>query len=138
MDRLFICPDLSTKQILRVTNKSLVLGILIVEGDIEMVDFGARLRMLRQAKGMTQKQLADQLRLTKSVISAYETDLRLPSYDILIRLASIFDVTTDYLLGVSHGKLVDVSGLGEEDCRMVVQLISRLRQGTPARGEEFR
>lgn len=92
-----------------------------------MVDFSARLRMLRQAKNITQKQLADQLRLTKSVISAYETDLRLPSYDILIKLSAIFGVTTDYLLGVNHGQLIDISGLNEADSQMVIQLINRLK-----------
>lgn len=92
-----------------------------------MVDFGSRLRMLRQAKKLTQKQLADQLLLTKSVISAYETDLRLPSYDILIKLSSIFSVTTDYLLGVNHAELVDISGLSEDDRLMILQLINRLR-----------
>ena len=86
---------------------------------------------------MTQKQLADQLRLTKSVISAYETDLRLPSYDILIKIAAIFDVTTDYLLGVSHAQLVDISGLNDTDSRMVIQLISRLRQNSPRESEGF-
>lgn len=92
-----------------------------------MVDFGSRLRMLRQAKNITQKQLADQLRLTKSVISAYETDLRLPSYDILIKLSAIFGVTTDYLLGVNHSQLIDISGLNEADSQMVIQLINRLK-----------
>lgn len=93
-----------------------------------MVDFGMRLRALRQSRNLTQKQLADQLRLTKSVISAYETDLRLPSYDILIKISSIFGVTTDYLLGANHEQLVDVSELNEEDRQMVIQLINRLRQ----------
>ena len=102
-----------------------------------MVDFGMRLWLLRQAKNMTQKQLADQLRLTKSVISAYETDLRLPSYDILIKIAAIFDVTTDYLLGVNHAQLVDISGLNDTDSRMVIQLISRLRQNSPRESEGF-
>lgn len=92
-----------------------------------MVDFGARLRLLRQAKDMTQKQLSDALSLTKSVISAYETDVRLPSYDILLRMSAIFGVTTDYLLGASHKQLVDISGLSESDSQMVLMLINRLR-----------
>lgn len=92
-----------------------------------MVDFGARLRLLRQTKGLTQKQLADALSLTKSVVSAYETDVRLPSYDILLRISAIFGVTTDFLLGVSHKQLVDISGLSEPDSQMVLMLINRLR-----------
>lgn len=93
-----------------------------------MVDFGQRIKRLRQSKGLTQKQLADQLGLSKSVVSAYETDLRLPSYDILVNLAGIFNVTTDYLLGVRHQALADISGMSEDDVQIVVTLINRLKQ----------
>lgn len=51
---------------------------------------------------LTQVQLAQKLGLTKSVISAYETGRRLPSYDILIHIARIYNVSTDYLLGLEH------------------------------------
>ena len=65
-----------------------------------MVDFGNRLKTLRISNSLTQKDLASRLNITKSVISAYETGARLPSYDVLIGLSNIFHVTTDYLLGV--------------------------------------
>ena len=45
-----------------------------------MVDFGITLKTLRTQNNYTQVQLAQKLGLTKSVISAYETGLRLPSY----------------------------------------------------------
>lgn len=51
-----------------------------------MVDFGNTLKSLRLRKKYTQSQLAQKLGLTKSVISAYETGLRLPSYDVLINI----------------------------------------------------
>ena len=63
-----------------------------------MVDFGNVLKTLRLRENMTQAQLAQKLGLTKSVISAYETGLRLPSYDILIHIAKIYNLSTDYLL----------------------------------------
>ena len=47
-----------------------------------MVDFGNTLKTLRLQENMTQAQLSQKLGLTKSVISAYETGLRLPSYDV--------------------------------------------------------
>ena len=49
-----------------------------------MIEFGNTLKALRIQNNMTQAQLAQQLGLTKSVISAYETGLRMPSYDVLI------------------------------------------------------
>lgn len=51
---------------------------------------------------MTQTKLSQKLGLTKSVISAYETDLRLPSYDVLIHISQIFKVSTNYLLGIER------------------------------------
>ena len=47
-----------------------------------MVDFGNRLKTLRIQNNMTQFQLSQKLGLTKSVISAYENGLRMPSYDV--------------------------------------------------------
>ena len=55
-----------------------------------MIEFGNTLKALRIQNNMTQAQLAQQLGLTKSVISAYETGLRMPSYDVLILIASPF------------------------------------------------
>ena len=80
-----------------------------------MVDFGNTLKTLRLKHNMTQAQLAQKLGLTKSVISAYETGLRLPSYDILIHIAKIYHVSTDYLLGLERKEEIDLSGLSEEE-----------------------
>ena len=93
-----------------------------------MVDFGARLRLLRQSQGLTQKELAEKLNLTKSVVSAYETDMRLPSYDVLIRISAIFGVSTDYLLGVHQKKTFDISDLSDSDYQMILALIERLKR----------
>ena len=102
--------------------------MLKVEGDFEMVEFGERLRLLRQTKGLTQKQLALQLGLSNSIVSSYENGFRYPSFDVLIKIASVFGTTTDYLLGVGHGELLDVSGLSEDDKQMVLLLINRFKK----------
>lgn len=93
-----------------------------------MVEFGMRLRELRRARGITQKELADVLGLNKSVISAYETEIRMPSFDTLLHIAAFFHVTTDYLLGVHRAQTLDLSELSEEDRRMVVLLVKRLKE----------
>lgn len=72
---------------------------------------------------MTQAQLAHKLGLTKSVISAYETGLRLPSYDILIHIAKIYGVSTDYLLGLERKQEIDLSGLSQEEIDALLNLI---------------
>ena len=92
-----------------------------------MVDFGNTLKTLRLRENMTQAQLAQKLGLTKSFISAYETGLRLPSYDVLIHISKIFKVSTDYLLGVESQQGIDLSGISEEEVTALKNLIKAMR-----------
>ena len=94
---------------------------------VELVDFGKRLRALRISKGWTQAQLSARLGVTKSVVSAYETAMRYPSYDILIRIAALFSVSSDYLLGIEAAQTLDVTGLSAEHVQLVRQLVDALR-----------
>lgn len=93
-----------------------------------MVNFGDKLKDLRKAAGMTQTELAKRLNVSKSVISYYELQERNPSPDVLIQLADIFHVTTDYLLGIDHKKMIDVSDLSDEDVRLLLITIETLRK----------
>ena len=96
-------------------------------GGILMVDFGNTLKTLRLRDSLTQAQLAQKLQLTKSVISAYETGLRLPSYDVLIQIAKIFNVSTDYLLGLERKYGLDLSGLTQPEIDALLNLIRAMK-----------
>lgn len=58
-----------------------------------------RLKELRSEKQITQRELANLLRLSPSTIAMYETGQRMPDPEILQRIADFFGVSTDYLLG---------------------------------------
>ena len=92
-----------------------------------MINFGNRLKTLRTKNNLTQAQLAQKLGVTKSVISAYENNLRMPSYDILISISRVFKVTTDYLLGVESKQEVDLSGLTDEEILALLNLIKAMK-----------
>lgn len=62
---------------------------------------GERLLDLRKSAGMTQDDLAEVLSINKHSISAYERDKSEPPDDIKIAIADYFDVSLDYLLGVT-------------------------------------
>lgn len=94
---------------------------------VRLVNFGNRLKTLRIKKKLTQQQLADLLGLTKSVISAYENGLRYPAYDVLIKIARIFKVSTDFLLGVEIKREIDTSGLTDEQVEALIVLIDTIR-----------
>jgi len=104
-----------------------IYSIIVSLGGILMVDFGNTLKTLRLRDSLTQAQLAQKLQLTKSVISAYETGLRLPSYDVLIQIAKIFNVTTDYLLGLERKYEFDLSGLTQAEIDALLNLIKAMK-----------
>lgn len=64
--------------------------------------FSATLTRLRKEKNLSKSELAEILNVSKSYIAGLETDYITPGYDILNRIAEVFDVTTDYLIGVSE------------------------------------
>lgn len=60
---------------------------------------GKIIKQLREEKNITQADLAKAVGVTTSSIGMYETEARKPSYEIVVKLANYFNVTTDYLLG---------------------------------------
>ncbi len=93
-----------------------------------MVDFGIKIRELRKKKGLTQQQLAECVGVTKAMVSAYETGMRYPSYDILIKFTRIFRVTSDYLLGINSRKFFDVDGLTDSQAEAVANIIEEFKK----------
>lgn len=95
---------------------------------IQLVNMGEKLRSLRTEKKLTQKQVADRIGLAISAVSSYESGSRYPSYDALIKLARIFHVSTDYLLGMTDKRNIDVTGLSDDEIEVVSQLVEMLRR----------
>ena len=60
---------------------------------------------LRDERGLTQMELARELNTSNSTISAYESGSRMPPADMLIKMSQFFDVTTDYLLGLTKSRV---------------------------------
>jgi len=67
-----------------------------------MSQLGDILAELRKDKGIKQTELGEKFGISGAAISSYETGNHLPSVDILVKYAIFFDVTTDYLLGMSQ------------------------------------
>ena len=90
-------------------------------------NMGEKLKSLRIEKKLTQKQVADRIGLAISAVSSYESGTRYPSYDALVKLARIFHVSTDYLLGITNTRNIDVTGLRDNEIELVSQLVDMLR-----------
>lgn len=61
--------------------------------------FGRRIRELRLERHLTQQEVADRLQIHRTTYTKYETGCVAPDQQGLLRLADIFDVTVDLLLG---------------------------------------
>lgn len=88
-----------------------------------MTDFSSRLRELRLNNGLRQEQVAKLVGVDKSSISYYENSTRQPSFDVLLRLASLYRVSTDYLLGQSDIYSVNLAGLSKEEAVHISGLV---------------
>ena len=86
-----------------------------------------RIHDLRVAQGYSQVALAKRLGVSKQAVSNWENDNIQPSIEMLIRLAELFSVSTDYLLGREAAQ-VDLSGLDEKVVGHLLLLIDDLRR----------
>lgn len=94
------------------------------------MELGAIIKNLRTDKHMTQSEFAERLGVTKSAVSAYENGSRLPSYDVLIKMARIFKVSTDTLLGQTdkNNITLDVTGLTKEQIDSIQNSVRLYRE----------
>ena len=90
-----------------------------------------RIRELRMAQGYSQVALAEKLGVSKQAVSNWENDNIQPSIEMLIRLADLFCVTTDYLLGREEIPRIDLRGLDANIAGHLTRLIHDLQNLTP-------
>ena len=97
-----------------------------------MAQFGEILSELRKDREMLQKDLAARMHVSEGTISNYENGAHFPDIPKLIELAHIFNVTTDYLLGLCASNtspdVLDQPLLGEKTAGLVINEISSLNQ----------
>ena len=79
---------------------------------------------LRTSFGWTQVQLAQKLGITKQTVSNWENDNIQPSIEMLVNLSKIFNVSTDYLLGLTSSNSINVDGLPTNFVAHIVHIIN--------------
>lgn len=89
--------------------------------------FSEKIKTLRMSHRLSQRELADMVGVGKSQISYYENGERFPSADVLIKIADVFRVTTDYLLDISREKIMNLSDLSDDEIAVVTTVANALR-----------
>jgi transcriptional regulator with XRE-family HTH domain len=89
-----------------------------------------KLRELRKANNLTQSEVGQRIDASPNIISSYENADRSPSLEKLVKLAYLYNCSTDYLLGKSSEiphHYLDVQGLSEEQIQLLSALIETMK-----------
>lgn len=111
------------------------------------MEFKDRLVQLRKENNISREELANKLNLSYSAISKYETGTRTPDDDIKKRIAEYFDVSLDYLMGVSNirnpykktsiNKIIKSNDVIEKEYKKEIEFLEKFRQEMISRGYDY-
>lgn len=86
-----------------------------------------RIRQLRMESGISQVEMAKMLCVSKQSVSNWENDNIQPSIEMLVKIAKLFSVSTDFLLGQDNRTFIEVSGLTQTQIFHIQQVIDDIR-----------
>jgi len=107
-----------------------------------MLDIGSKITELRKARKWSQEELAKKVDSSRVMIGNYERNTNTPSIDIILKMAKVFDVSVDYLLGegkhVSFDKqtlkrLEDIESLDQNTRNTLFNVIDTFLRDAKAR-----
>lgn len=98
---------------------------------------GNKIKKLREELGINQEDLAKRINVSASSVAMYETNKRQPNYETLTKLADLFNVSTDYLLGITTERNIEINiaqsggldteGLSDEELEEVKKQIEYMK-----------
>lgn len=110
--------------------------------EISKKDIGNNIARIRKSKGLTQIDLAEEIGITQTLVSDYETGRSVLSSEMLIRFALALKINTDILLGLNSEHLTpestslkimrrvkEIEGLSAADQKKVLQSLDMILQG---------
>ena len=90
--------------------------------------FGDQIKNLRLSKCLNQVEMAKILGVTKQSVSNWENENIMPSVDMFIKLSQFFNVSTDYLLGLTEKHALNTEGLSEIQIAHIQNIINDIRE----------
>lgn len=96
-----------------------------------MHDYGLHLLALRKEHGLTQEQLAKMLNVSTSTILRWELNYKFPGFDSLMRMASIYNVTLDYMAGLDTKRAIVTDRLTDQQIAILRSLVLEFQSSSP-------
>ncbi len=79
-----------------------------------MYDLGLRIKETRIRRRLSQKELAEKINKSKSAVCGYETNAQIPPLEVLVSIASVLNVSLDYLVGFDEAGSISLRNLSEQ------------------------
>ena len=86
-----------------------------------------KIKTLRVSNNLTQNEIAKKLGITRSSVNAWEMGISVPSTMYIVELAHLFSVSADYLLGLDHKAVLDISGLDDDSVKILNDMVRYMR-----------
>lgn len=97
-----------------------MIGLLYERGEKMVAE---KIKLLREKNNFTQSSLAKKLNVTRSSVNAWEMGTSIPSTALIVDLARLFHVSTDYLLGLKETSTFDISLLNDKETMILYELV---------------
>lgn len=105
-----------------------------------------RIKQLREEQKLTQQELADKLKCSKSIIGLYESEIRKPSLEVLVKLSEIFNCSIDYILCKTDIRNIEdefkfayhkeIEGLTEDEIKEALEFYKMVKNRKNEKNEE--
>lgn len=95
-----------------------------------MFGIGQRIKEVREDRGLTQQTLGTWINKSKSAVSGYETGSQTPPIEVLMSIASVLNVSLDYLVGRDNRQILSLQGLTERQNKVIQLIVKEFTQPT--------
>lgn len=95
-----------------------------------MYDLGYRIKEIRTQRGMAQNELAKRINKSKSAVCGYESDAQVPPLEVLVSIASVLNVSLDYLIGFEMEEPISVANLNNQQKKIINLILEEFSRPT--------
>lgn len=95
-----------------------------------MYDLGYRIKSIRTQRGMAQNELAKRINKSKSAVCGYESEAQVPPLEVLVSIASVLNVSLDYLVGFEMEEPISLAKLTSNQKKIINLILEEFSNPT--------
>ena len=95
-----------------------------------MYDLGYRIKEIRTQRGIAQNELAKRINKSKSAVCGYESDAQVPPLEVLVSIATVLNVSLDYLVGFEMEAPISVANLNNQQKKIINLILEEFSRPT--------